>query len=132
MVSDTVGDCFTRIRNGAKARQELVTMPYSKLNERILRLLKQEGFLSEVSVTESAPKKKDLVVRIKYETPQKAVLEHIRRVSKPGHRVYGKIPGTKGIRDGLGFRIISTSKGILSDRQAIEQKVGGEIIGEVW
>jgi small subunit ribosomal protein S8 len=131
MVTDTIGDCFSRLRNAAKARQEVVVIPYSKMKESVLTLLKQEGFLSGVSVSD-ANKRKSLVATIKYENVNTPILEHIRRVSKPGHRIYGKVPGTKGVREGLGFRILSTSKGVLTDRQAVEAKVGGEIIGEVW
>lgn len=131
MIMDSIGDCFTRLRNAAKARKELVIIPHSKVKEQILKLLQSEGFLSDVSLSETSGKRKELVARLKLDgaTP---VLEHIRRVSKPGHRVYGKVPGTKGVREGLGFRIFSTPKGILSDRQAVDQKVGGEILGEVW
>ncbi len=137
MVIDSIGDCFTRLRNGSKARRESVEVPHSKVNEKILGLLKDEGFISEVSISDgiASGKKarhKVLVVKLKYESDQQPVLDHIRRVSKPGQRVYGKVPGSKGVREGLGFRILSTSKGILSDRQAVEQKVGGEIVGEVW
>lgn len=132
MITDSIGDCFTRLRNASKARQEIAVMPYSKLNENILKLLKQEGFISDLSVKENANKIKTLVVSLKYESRGTPILEHIRRISKPGHRVYGKVPGNKGVRDGLGFRILSTSKGVLTDRQAAERKIGGEIIGEVW
>jgi small subunit ribosomal protein S8 len=101
------------------------------MKESVLTLLKQEGFISDVSL-DSSGGKKQLLVALKYESNGAPILEHIRRVSKPGHRVYGRVPSSKGVREGLGFRILSTPKGILTDRQAVEQKVGGEILGEVW
>lgn len=132
MITDTIGDCFSRIRNAAKARQTVVLIPYSKLKESVVALLKGEGFVTDVSVKEESKGKKFLAVTLKFEDMNTPILEHIKRVSKPGHRIYGKVPGSKGVRDGLGFRILSTSKGVLTDRQAAQLKVGGEIIGEVW
>lgn len=129
---DSIGDGFTRIRNAAKARQELVTIPYSKMMANILDVLKKEGFLAEYNVDESVKHQKKLVARIRYERSGVAVLEHIRRISKPGHRVYGATPTNTKLRSGLGFQILSTSKGVMTDRQATLQKVGGELIGEVW
>lgn len=129
---DSIGDGFTRIRNAAKARQESVKIPYSKMMESILGVLKKEGFLEDFNIDESTKSKKTLVAQIRYERSGAPVIEHIRRISKPGQRVYGATPSNVQLRSGLGFRILSTSKGIMTDRQALTQKVGGELVGEVW
>ncbi len=133
MITDSIGDCFSRLRNGAKARRETVNIPFSKLNERILALLKQEGFITEIGTEDvGKSKRKYLVAHLKFHSGNTAVLEHIVRRSKPGQRIYSKVPNGKGVRQGLGFQILSTPKGLMTDRQAIEAKVGGEVIGEVW
>ncbi len=136
MNTDPIADCFSRLRNGAKARKDLVNIPYSRMKEQILKLLKDEGFVSDVYTSDvpgrRSTKRQQLVVRLKYESNGGSVLEHIRRVSKPGHRVYQSVPNQGSVRGGLGFRIYSTSKGILTDKQAHEMKTGGELLGEVW
>ncbi len=134
MRTDPIGDCFSRIRNGAKARIENVEIPYSRMKEELLNLLKREGYLTQVAVVESGAKKlKTLSVRIKYAGEGgKSVLEQIRRISKPGHRVYSRTPQGSKVRGGMGFQILSTSKGVLTDKQAVDKKVGGELLGEVY
>ncbi|MBN8554063.1 MAG: 30S ribosomal protein S8 [Deltaproteobacteria bacterium] len=132
MNSDPLSDCFTRLRNAAKARQDSVSIPYSKLKEQVLNLLRDEGFLTEISVSETAKHQKALVAQLKYDRTGSPALEHIRRISKPGHRIYGRAPTTSNVRSGLGFQIFTTSKGVMTSRQAIAQKAGGEILAEVW
>lgn len=129
---DTIADSFTRLRNAAKARLETVEMPYSKIVENVLEVLKEEGFVSEVAVQEKGKNRKSLVTKLRFERSGPAVLEHIRRISKPGHRVYSEAPQGDKIRNGLGFQILSTSKGVMTNRKAGAQKVGGEVLGEVW
>jgi small subunit ribosomal protein S8 len=129
---DSIGDGFTRIRNAAKARRETVSIPYSKIMESILVVLKKEGFLADFNIEEATKSKKSLVAQIRYERSGEPVIEHIRRISKPGQRVYGATPASTHLRSGLGFQILSTSKGVMTDRQASTQKVGGELLGEVW
>lgn len=132
MLTDSIGDFFTRIRNAARAGQETVSVPHSKLKEQIAELLKKEGFVTSFEVEERSPKKKWLSLALKYQQNGEAVLENIRRISKPGHRVYGGAPKNAMVRNGVGFQIFSTSRGILTDKMAVEAKVGGEILGEVW
>src|SRR4051794_26835467 len=103
-MSDTLGDCFSRLRNGAKARHENVEIPYSKLAESVLSLLKDQGFLGGLEVVDQGGKKRGLRAQIRYGKDSQPVLEHIRRVSKPGHRVYSKAPGVSHVRGGLGFQ----------------------------
>jgi small subunit ribosomal protein S8 len=132
MLTDSIGDFFTRLRNGAKAGQEVVRAPHSKLKERVADLLKQEGFISDYTIEGTEKAKPWISVQLKYERTGQAVLENIRRISKPGHRVYAEAPKTALVRNGVGFRIYSTSHGVMTDKQAIEKKVGGEVLGEVW
>lgn len=132
MNTDPLADCFSRLRNGAKARRESVSMPHSKMKEQVLKVLSKEGYLGDVHTQEVGPGKKNLVAQLRFDSAGLPVLEHIRKISKPGHRIYGKTPTPGAIRSGLGFQILSTSQGIMTDKQAAEKKVGGEIIGEVW
>jgi len=132
MLTDPIGDFFTRLRNGAKARREEVRIPHSKLKERILDLLKNEGFLLDYNVEDSGKGRKALNARLKFQRSGEAVLENIRRISKPGHRIYSEAPKTARVHGGIGFQILSTNRGIMSDRDAIKQKIGGEVLGEVW
>lgn len=132
MLTDPIGDFFSRLRNGAKARKESVIAPYSKLKEQILSILKNEGFLIDFEVEEKAKAGKNLVAHLKFQRSGDAVLENIRRISKPGHRIYSEAPKQARVRGGIGFQILSTSKGIMTDKSAVQQKVGGEVLGEVW
>ncbi len=131
MLTDPIGDFFSRLRNGAKAGSEVVKVPYSKMKQGILEILKKEGFLIDFEL-EDKKSKKTLMAHLKFARNGTAVLENIRRVSKPGHRTYSSAPKTARIRGGIGFQILSTSKGLMTDKEAIQQKVGGEVVGEVW
>jgi len=132
MLTDPIGDCFGRLRNAAKAGQEEVKIPFSRMKESIVRLLQSEGYLLSCEVEEVSKTKKTIVARIKYNRDGSAVLESIKRVSRPGHRVYGGAPTHPKVRRGIGLQILSTNQGILTDKQAVERKVGGEILGEVY
>jgi small subunit ribosomal protein S8 len=128
--TDFVGDFLTVIRNAARARHEKISIPASKLTLRIAEILKEEGFVENVkSYTEGH--KQFVRIHLKY-VGKKAAIQGLRRVSKPGLRSYvgsAKIPKVQG---GLGVAILSTSKGIFTDRRAREEKVGGELICKVW
>lgn len=131
MMTDSLGDCFTRLRNGAAAHCEEVKMPYSRMKEAVLLLLKREGFLNGVHV-EDREGKKTIIVRLRYDVEGKPILEEIRRMSCPSQRIYSATPRRLQVRGGLGFQILSTSKGIMTDAEAMEKKVGGEVLGVVW
>ena len=131
MLTDPLGDLFSRLRNGAKARREFVEVPYSKMKERILQVLKSEGYLTDVELGDKSGKK-TLTAHLKFQRSGDAVLENIRRKSKPGHRVYSEAPKQALIRGGVGCQILSTSKGIMTDKEAVQSKIGGEVLGEVW
>ncbi len=131
MMTDPIADMFTRIRNGSKARFEKVDMPSSNTKVSIAKILKESGYLKDYGVEEDN-KQGILQVFLKYDAEERSVFTEITRISKPSRRVYvnkNKIPQ---IKNGLGIAIISTSKGILTDKDAREQNVGGEVIGSFW
>jgi len=134
MMTDNIADCLTRVRNAASAQHDEVRVPHSKMKQRILEILRDEGMLRSVEVVGDVkqPSKKEIVAQIALKKDGKARLKHVRRVSTPGQRVYIEAPKTLAVRSGLGFRIISTSKGVMTDREALEKKVGGELLAELW
>jgi small subunit ribosomal protein S8 len=128
--TDLIGDAFTIIRNGAKVRKEAVIIPYSKLLLSICDLLKREGYIENFKEVEVGTHKQ-IKVYLKYEG-KKSVLNQIKRVSKPGRRIYLKKKEIKPVLSGYGLVIVSTSLGVLTDKEARKKGVGGEIIGMVW
>jgi small subunit ribosomal protein S8 len=131
MMTDPIGDMLTRIRNAGTARHSQTTCPSSKQKLAIAKVLQQAGFIGDVKV-EARDGHPILVIGIRYDQRGRALIDGIRRVSKPGRRVYvgtGQVPQ---VRRGLGIAVMSTSRGILSDKDAREQKVGGEVVCEVW
>lgn len=130
MFTDPISDMLTRIRNASAARKESLAMPYSKLKHNLANILKREGYISEVSVKEN--KIKDLVINLKYDRNGEAVIDGIQRVSKPGQRIYASISDIPKTNGGLGITIVSTSKGLMTDKEARQQKFGGEVICQVW
>jgi small subunit ribosomal protein S8 len=131
MVTDPIGDLLTRIRNAGQARHVNATCPSSKQKLALARVLQEAGFLGSVTV-EARDGHPVLVLGIRYDDRGRALIDGMRRVSRPGRRVYVNREEVKRVRRGLGIAVISTSKGILSDRQAREQKIGGELLCEVW
>jgi small subunit ribosomal protein S8 len=128
MMTDPIADMFTRIRNGQSAAKTAVTMPSSKLKVAIANLLKEEGYITDFSVSTDA--KPQLTVELKY-FEGKEVIETIKRVSRPGLRVYKGRDELPKVQAGLGIAIVSTSKGLMTDRAARNAGLGGEIIGHV-
>ncbi len=128
MMTDPIADMFTRIRNGQSAAKTAVTMPSSKVKVAIANLLKEEGYISEYSV--SGDVKPELAVTLKY-FEGKEVIETIKRVSRPGLRVYKGANELPKVLAGMGIAIVSTSKGLMTDRAARTAGLGGEIIGFV-
>lgn len=129
-MQDTVGDMLTRIRNGQMAKKMSVTMPSSKLRKAIADLLVNEGYLASAAITDEGNGKANLVVELKY-FEGKPVIEMLKRYSRPGLRQYRGKEEIPTVRQGLGVTIVSTSKGIMSDRAAREHGIGGEIIAFV-
>jgi len=131
MYTDPIADMLTRIRNANMALHPEVSMPASKLKEEIARILASEGFVDSYKV-EPARVGTQLTLRLRYGRDRSRVLHGVKRVSKPGNRVYrgaGAIPRVNG---GIGVAIVSTSQGLLTDREARRRKVGGEVLCEVW
>ncbi|MGQ7249033.1 30S ribosomal protein S8 [Halomonas sp. V046] len=128
-MQDTLADMFTRIRNAQQATKETVTMPSSKIKIEVARVLKEEGYISDFAVSESA--KPELTVSLKY-FEGKPVIEHLQRVSKPSLRSYKGKDALPKVADGLGVAIVTTSKGVMTDRAAREAGVGGEVLCTVF
>jgi small subunit ribosomal protein S8 len=122
---------LTRIRNGALARHDRVEMPHSNLKQRIAAVLKGEGFLDDVRVSEGeGPKTLTLVLR--YGRDRTSAIDGVRRVSTPGRRVYVRHDRLPRVCSGMGVSILSTSRGVMTDKEARKQRVGGELLCEVW
>ncbi len=128
-MQDTLADMFTRIRNAQMATKETVTMPSSKLKVEVARVLKEEGYITDFAVAEGT--KPELTVTLKY-FEGKPVIEHLQRVSKPSLRQYKGKDALPKVADGLGVAIVSTSKGVMTDRAARQAGVGGEVICTVF
>jgi small subunit ribosomal protein S8 len=130
-MTDPIADLLTRVRNGVRARKEYVECPWSVLKERLVRVLVEEGYLQECSVLETGAKKV-LRVWLRYDGRQQPVITGLRRVSKPSLRVYVQARSMPRVRGGMGVNIVSTPLGVLTDREAIRRKVGGELLCAVW
>ncbi len=131
MMTDPIADMLTRIRNGALARHERVDMPHSKLKEHVAGVLKGAGYIDDVRVTEGEePKVLTLVLR--YGRDKVSAIDGLRRVSTPGRRVYVRHDRIGKVCSGMGISILSTSRGVMTDREARRQRVGGELLCEVW
>jgi len=130
-MTDPIADFLTRLRNANSAYHDQIVLPHSKLKANIAAILKQEGYISSFH-EEAGEKGKNLVVELKYGPNRERSIAGLRRVSKPGLRVYAKSTGLPKVLGGLGVAIISTSGGLLTDRQANKQGVGGEVLAYVW
>jgi small subunit ribosomal protein S8 len=133
-MTDPIADMLTRLRNGNQAYHDQVSMPYSKLKANIAEVLKSEGYISAWVVEDPAEGVvgRKLVVELKYGQNRERSLAGMRRVSKPGLRVYAKAQELPRVLGGLGVAIISTSQGLLTDRQARKRGVGGEVLAFIW
>ena len=129
-MTDPLGDMLTRIRNGQQARKDSIVTPASKLRVRVLDVLQREGYIRGYSEEELAGQK-GLRIELKYFEGQPAI-QHVARVSKPGRRVYSASRELPRIRNGLGITIVSTPRGVLSDAEARDQNVGGEVLAAVF
>jgi small subunit ribosomal protein S8 len=130
-MTDPIADMLTRVRNANSAYHDAATMPYSKLKARIAEILQQEGYISSWSVAD-AEVGKALTIELKYGPNRERSIAGIRRISKPGLRVYAKSTNLPRVLGGLGVAILSTSSGLLTDRQAHKKAVGGEVLAYVW
>jgi len=130
-MTDPIADMLTRLRNASAAHHDEVAMPHSKIKQGIAEILKSEGYVADVR-TEDAQVGQTLVVGLKYGPHRERSISGVRRVSKPGLRVYAKRGDMPRVLGGLGIAIISTSSGLLTDRQAEQKGVGGEVLAYVW
>lgn len=131
MNTDPIADMLTRIRNGNQAVKRSISMPSSKVKAEIAKILASEGFIEGFEVQPKGPAN-ELTVKMKYAPGRARVIQGIRRVSSPGHRVYRGASDLPRSQGGLGVVVVSTSQGLLPDREARRRRLGGEIICEVW
>lgn len=129
-MSDTIADMLTRVRNANNALLPTVVMPHSKMKESIARILQREGYIAECAV-EGATAVKKLKLKLKYQG-RKGVIEGLKRVSKPGLRRYAGSTEIPRVLSGMGIAIVSTSKGVMTGREATKQNLGGELLCLVW
>ena len=130
-MTDPIADMLSRVRNASNAYHDTVSMPSSNLKVHIAEILKQEGYIADFTV-EDAKVGKTLTIELKYGSTRQRLLSGVRRVSSPGLRVYAKSTNLPQVLGGLGVAIISTSQGLLTDREANNKGVGGEVLAYVW
>jgi len=131
-MTDPIADLLTRIRNGARARKDYIECPWSKVKERLAAVLTAEGYLKDVNVVEADDGKKGLRVWLQYDRNHAPVITGIKRVSRPSQRIYVSAKEMPSVRRGLGVNVLSTPAGLLVDREAVRQNVGGELLCSVW
>ena len=131
MMTDPVADMLTRLRNAVRVERPHVDMPLSKLKRGVADALKREGYIWDWEEIPAKPAG-NLRVHLKYGPNGERVIRHIKRISRPGRRVYSGSTELKPILDGLGISILSTSRGVISDREARQRKLGGEVLCEIW
>ena len=131
MNTDPIADLLTRIRNGQKAGHASISVPASKIKARIAELLRDEGYLSEVTAEGNGPTR-TISITLKYDGNRKGVIDGIKRVSTPGLRIYRGHADLEAVRGGLGCAVLSTSHGLMTDKTAREKKIGGEVLLHVW
>ena len=130
-MTNPLGDMLTRIRNGQQARKDSVVSPASKLRANVLEVLKREGYIRGYSEYEQGPGRREIRIELKYHEGEPAI-QWLQRVSKPGRRIYAGSKELPRVRNGLGISIVSTPKGVLSDAEARELNVGGEVLCTVF
>jgi small subunit ribosomal protein S8 len=131
MMTDPIADMLTHIRNAVRIERGTVEMPLSKVKRGVAEVLKREGYIWDWSEVEDKPVSK-LRLDLKYGPNGERVIRHIKRVSKPGRRVYSKARDLRPILQGLGITVLSTSRGVVSDREARQKNLGGEVLCEIW
>lgn len=130
-MTDPLGDMLTRIRNGQQARKDTISSPASRLRNNVLEVLKREGYIRGYNEQEVRPGRTEIYIQLKYHEGE-PVIREISRISTPGRRVYSKIKDLQRVYNGLGIAILSTPRGVLSDSEARDMNVGGEILCEVF
>ncbi len=131
MFTDPIADMLTRVRNAASAKKAEVLLPYSKLKHSLADILLAEGYVAGVAVKENG-KFKEISIVLKYDHSGDPVIRGIKRISKPGQRIYTQMTLIPKSNGGIGVTILSTSRGLMTDKQARKQKYGGEVICQIW
>lgn len=132
VVTDPIADLLTRIRNALTAKHDTVLVPVSKIKKAICDILVSEGYIKNAEIVGEDGEKKNILITLKYGAKYERVINNLKRISKPGLRVYCGYEDMPRVLDGLGIAIISTSKGVMTDKQARNQKLGGEVLAYVW
>lgn len=133
MMTDPIADMLTRIRNAVRIERPQVNMPSSKVKRGLAEVLKREGYIWNWQEQEESDRPaRQLVLELKYGPNGERLIQHIKRISKPGRRVYSGATDLRPVLNGLGISIISTSRGVISDREARQRKLGGEVLCEIW
>ena len=132
MVNDSIADLLTRIRNAQTARHNSVTVETSIMKKSIAQILLDEGYISAFDEVENGNKNKNLVITLKYVNKNQKVITGLKRISKPGRRIYASCEELPKVLNGLGIVIVSTSKGVMTDREARKLGIGGEVLAYVW
>ena len=131
-MSDPIADMLTRIRNAVTRRHAYVVVPGSKMKVSIARILEDEGYIDGYNVVDEETGRPVIRIDLRYTGDREPVISHLERISKPGRRVYTKRPDSPWVLQGMGVAILSTSKGVMTDRQARRENVGGEVLCHVW
>ncbi len=132
VMTDPIADMLTRIRNANKMRHDTVEMPASNLKKAVLAVLKKEGFIVDYTVAEGVNTQGVIKVTLKYTNTNERVIKGLKRISKPGLRVFAQLDQLPKVLNGLGIAVVSTSKGVMTDKEARKEKIGGEILAYVW
>lgn len=130
VTTDPISDLLTRIRNSNLAKQPFVKIPMSKIKFEIIKILKNEGYIKDYKITKD--KFPQIKIRLKYDDSNKPVISCLKRISKPSRRVYSNWSDVPRVLNGLGIAIVSTSKGVISDRESRRLKIGGEVLCYIW
>ena len=132
IMTDPIADMLTRIRNGLAAGHDEVSVPANKIKIEIARILKEEGFINDYEIVGETAKEKAININLKYGPNRQKVITGLKRISKPGLKVYAKANAIPRVLNGLGVALISTSKGLMTDRDARKANLGGEVVAYVW
>ena len=132
MITDPISDMLTRIRNGIHGGKEVVEIPSSKLKVAVLKILKKEGFIASLDAISDNNQKNKILVTLRYGAKKEPMITSLKRVSRPGKRVYLSYKEIKPVLGGMGISVLSTSKGLMTDSEAKENKLGGEILCTIW
>jgi len=132
MVNDVIADGITRIRNAAMRKLETTTLIYSRLMEDVLKVFQEKGYIESYNINDLGNNKKEIVVVLKYDENDNSVINELKRISKPGRRIYKGAQELKSFKNGYGTIVVSTNKGVLSNDEAYKQNVGGEVLCSIW